>query len=95
MLLTAEGIAGVLLLRMRMGGVTISNILFPTMIGYFFLPLLFYGTAIGRSVVAVMTIGNVGIGFQLITAYPIAALVVLNLARQRLRRADPRPVHSG
>ena len=94
-LLTAEGIAGVLLLRMRMGGVTISNILFPTMIGYFFLPLLFYGTAIGRSVVAVMTIGNVGIGFQLITAYPIAALVVLNLARQRLRRADPRPVHSG
>ena len=89
-LLGAEGIAGLQLLRTRLSGITISNVLFAAMVVYFFLPIWnLFGPAFSRSMGATAGIGNVGIGLQLICCYPVLALVALNLARRRLRDIQP------
>ena len=84
--LGAEGIAGLRLLRTRLSGITISNVLFAAMIVYFLFPIWdLFGPAFSRSMGATAGTGDVGIAPQLITGYPVLALVVLNLARRKLR----------
>lgn len=83
--LGAEGIAGLHLLRTRLSGITISNVLFAAMIAYFLFPIWdLFGPAFGHSMAATAGTGNVGLVLQLITGYPILALVMLNLARRKL-----------
>ena len=89
--------AGILLLRADLRGVRLSNWLFATEIAYWLLtstlglfltmshrPTL---SVLGLSMGAVGGIGNMGISPQILTGYPIIALVALNLLRKRLLQA--------
>jgi len=98
--------SGALLLRLRRRGITFSNYLFGSEIAYFL------GSAamelalsmsknhelllLGHSLAATAGIGNMGTALQLTTAYPLVALLALNLARRRLDRASfwPAPTAS-
>jgi hypothetical protein len=71
----------------------LCNILFPTEILYFSFPVLlwnFFGVrgSIAQAVVVAYGVGNMGIGAQIFTGYPVIALVALNLARRKLMRAS-------
>lgn len=82
--LGAEGIAGLHLLRTRLRGVRISNVLFASMVVYFLFPWELFGPTVDRSMGATAGTGNVGITLQLVTGYPILALIALNVARRKL-----------
>lgn len=84
--LGAIAIAGLQLLRSRLSGTTISNVLFVAMLVYFLFPFWdLFGPGFSRSMGATAGTGNMGIAPQLITGYPILALVLLNLASHKLR----------
>ena len=77
-------LGGVYLLRLKNWGVTISNIVMTAEIVYF--PLIgvawsSFSKTMSMSVAGATGIANVGIGFQLITAYPLFALGCLNWVR--------------
>jgi len=86
--LLVQVVAGIHLIRLRQSGIRISNVLFMSMILYFLAgPILFLtGSGPIRDSIAVTTgAGNIGIGLQLITGYPVIALIVLNLVHRKLR----------
>lgn len=80
------GLAGVYLIKRRLGAVTFSNTLFPLEILYFIsLGPLWLNPRIGWSVGAASGIGNMGLSVQMITGYPIIALIGLNIARAKYK----------
>jgi len=87
-------IAGACLLRLRRCGLLISNFLFGFEVIYFLfisflwvIPTSLTGPSFVRnSIVAATGIGGVGITPQIVTGYPIIALVVLNVAYRGLSR---------
>lgn len=89
-------VGGILLLRIRRSGRVICNLLFSFEIAYWLfiaaLGLIPGGsgsfTPVIRSVAAAAVLGNLGMGPQMISAYPIIALVVLNLAYHRLNQKE-------
>lgn len=89
-------IAGIGLLRLQTGAVTICNFIFVAEVLYFCgVGLLWGPTGMQRplalSIGAATGIGNLGIAPQILTGYPLIALVALNLVRRRLTRQDPAP----
>ena len=83
------GLAGVYLIRRRLRAVTFSNILFPLEIVYFIsLGALWLSPSIGISVGAATGIANMGLSLQMMTGYPIIALIGLNIARAKYRRTN-------
>lgn len=92
--LLAIFLTGYLLILIRRRGVVFSNYLFSVEIMLWVLDamvtvkLLMSGNAtevsLGQSLGAVQGIGNMGTGLQMLTAYPLIALVALNLARRHL-----------
>jgi cbb3-type cytochrome oxidase subunit 1 len=86
--------AGIQLLQLRAEAVRISNWLFLCMIMYeavLLLDSLFLdpGAALSMSISAAYGIGNMGIAPQVLTGYPIIALIALNLARRKHRSRLP------
>lgn len=78
---------GFYLLRPRMLGVALCNAVFISEILYFLsISLFFWGPALPKnvsiSIAAATGVGNMGLGPQLISAYPLFALRGLNLARR-------------
>jgi hypothetical protein len=94
-------VGGVHLFRLRPAGVTICNAVFVGEIIYF-LVIGFLWSALPRPVsmgVAAATgvgnMGNMGLSPQLISGYPLVALICLNLARRKRTKAratTPSPV---
>lgn len=85
-------LGSVYLLKPRMLGVVVCNAVFITEILYFLSGgMFFWGPAVPKSismsVAAATGIGNMGLAPQLISAYPLFALVGLNLARRAAVRA--------
>lgn len=85
-------LGGVYLLKPRILGVGICNAVFIIEILYFLsIGLFFWGPAVPRnmslSIAAATGIGNMGLGPQLISAYPLFALGGLNFARRVAVRA--------
>lgn len=93
-LLAGGFVAGIYLLRLRRRGLSTCNLVFGLQIAYFllvtFVPLTLIGSrgasAVGNSLAAAGGIGNVGVGIEGAIAYPVVALVVLNLAYRRLKQ---------
>jgi hypothetical protein len=86
-------LGGVYLVRLEKFGVVICNVVFVAEILYFFLGIgLLWSPAFSRpisgSAAAATGVGNMGLSPQLISAYPVIALVCLNLARWRLTAAE-------
>jgi hypothetical protein len=92
-------LTGYWLILIRRRGVVFSNYLFSMEILFWVLEAIvsfkllvsgLYGNAaaasFGQSLAAVSGIGNMGTALQLLTAYPVIALVALNLARKHLDR---------
>lgn len=77
--------AGVLLLRLRITGVVICNGVFIAEIVLFLIPPPIPVTPLTNLLSAARIIGNMGIAPQILTAYPLLGLVVLN-ALVRWRR---------
>ena len=85
--LGAAAIAGFHLLRTRLSGIAISNVLYAAMLAYFLFPIWdLFGPAFSRAMGATAGTGDVGITPQLITGYPVLALILLNLASRSMRR---------
>jgi hypothetical protein len=94
--LLAIFLTGYWLILIRRRGVVLSNYVFSTEILFFVLPplvslkLVMSGNAnavsVGMSLAAVEGIGNMGTILQLLTAYPLIALIALNVARRHLDR---------
>ena len=86
------GFGGFYLLRRRMLGVTVCNVVFVAEILYFGIIGFLWGPLprpISMSVAAATGVGNMGLGPQLVSSYPLIALVCLNAARWRLKRQRP------
>ncbi|MBZ5671402.1 MAG: hypothetical protein LAO04_16935 [Acidobacteriia bacterium] len=84
--------------RLQRRGLWICNIVFGGEILYFFATALFVFSSmfvrgkialIGHSMAATDGTGDMGISAQLLTGYPIIALIVLNIAYRKLHRAKP------
>jgi len=89
--------AGVRLLQLRPRGVTLCNVLFVAEVLYFFcIPWSpNFPRSVSMSIAGATGVGNMGIAPQLLTAYPIIALIALSLARRKLvpaTRAENRPL---
>ena len=91
-------VGGIHLFRLRPSGVTICNTVFVGEIIYFFV-IGFLWSALPRpvsmGVAAATGIGNMGISPQVISGYPLVALICLNLAgrkRTKAHAATPLPV---
>lgn len=95
--LLALAFAGLLLFRLERRGFLICNWLFSFEIVYFLalawggLSLSMSGNtiaaSIGESLATTAGTANMGLSLQLLTAYPVIALLVLNLLRGRLNQA--------
>jgi hypothetical protein len=89
-------LTGYWLILIRRRGVVLSNYVFSTEILFFVLSslaslkLVMSGNAtavsVGMSLGAVEGIGNMGTSLQLLTGYPLIALITLNVARRHLDR---------
>jgi hypothetical protein len=79
--------AGILLVRLRIQGVRLSNVIFVTMIIYVLAPwALLLSDPLEKSMGATAGTGDMGINLQILTGYPVIALIGLNLARRKLPR---------
>jgi hypothetical protein len=93
-------VGGVYLLRLRRAGLIISNVGFAIEIGWFLgsgllLPLIWFvsggrARALTDSIAGATGIGSIGTTPQIITGYPVIALIFLNLARGAFRNEGPR-----
>jgi hypothetical protein len=106
--LVAIFLTGYWLILIRRQGAVFSNYLFSVEILFWVLDslvtlkLVMSGNAnavsIGMSLGAVEGIGNMGTSLQILTAYPLIALIALNLARRHLDRKSfwnpPQPPQS-
>ena len=89
-------LTGYWLILIRRGGVILSNYVFSMEILFFVLSSLIAlrlamssnprAASIGMSLAAVAGIGSMGPALQFLTAYPLIALVALNLARRHMDR---------
>jgi hypothetical protein len=83
-------VGGVHLFQLRPSGITICNAVFVGEIAYFLVTGLLW-SALPRSVsigVAAATgVGNMGLGPQVISGYPLVTLICLNLARRKRTKA--------
>ena len=89
-------LTGYWLILIRRGGVILSNYVFSMEILFFVLSSLIAlrlamssnprAASIGMSLAAVAGIGSMGTALQFLTAYPLIALVALNLARRHMDR---------
>ena len=89
-------LTGYWLILIRRRGVILSNYVFSMEILFFVLSSLVSlrlamssnprAVSVGMSLGAVAGIGNMGTALQLLTAYPLIALVALNLARRHMDR---------
>jgi hypothetical protein len=88
--------AGVFLLRFRLNGITFCMTVFAAEIGYFILtgPLSMSGLSWFKDVGGAEGVGNMGLGPQILTGYPLIGLIILFLVRRNLRR-DPEAKSSG
>jgi hypothetical protein len=86
---------GYWLMLIRRKGVVFSNYVFSSEVLFFVLSVVafflnFSGNAtavsVGRSLGAMDGVGNMGTVLQTLTAYPVIALIALNLARRHLDR---------
>lgn len=94
--LVAIFLTGYWLVLIRRRGAVFSNYLFSTEILFFVLYSLVEfklgmsgnttAASVGMSLAAVWGIGNMGTSLQLLTGYPLIALIALNLARRHLDR---------
>jgi len=94
--LFAYFLAGYWLILIRRRGVILSNYIFPMEILFFILSSLVSlrlamssnprAASVGMSLGAMAGIGNMGTALQLLTGYPLIALVALNLARRHMNR---------
>lgn len=77
--------------RLKHGGLLLCNILFAFELLYLlaqaFLALVL-PASLGSSVAGAGGIGGLGLAAQYVTAYPLIALIGLNVAYRRLRRAE-------
>jgi hypothetical protein len=90
----ATFLTGYWLILVHKRGVVFSNCLFSAEILFFVLSAIVdrsldasgnaTAVSVGRSLGAMDGVGNMGIAPQILTAYPVIALIVLNLARKRL-----------
>jgi hypothetical protein len=83
--LAVLGFTGVRLLQLRRSAVKVCNILFVAEIVYFVCISLWSNS----SIAAATGVGNLGITVNLLTGYPIVALIGLNLENRRLRQFAP------
>ena len=82
-------VGGIHLFRLRSSGVTICNVVFAGEIAYFLIiGLLWFALPrpISMGVAAASGVGNMGLGPQEISGYPLVALICLNLARRKRRK---------
>jgi hypothetical protein len=89
-------LTGYWLILIRRRGVVFSNYVFSGEILFFVLSSAFglaldmsgnaTAVSVGRSFGAMGGVGNMGIAPQILTAYPLIALIALNLARRHLDR---------
>ena len=89
-------LSGYWLILIRRRGAVLSNYVFSTEILFFVLSSWVSlslamsrnatAASIGKSLGAVAGIGNMATGLQLLTGYPVIALVALNLARRQVDR---------
>ena len=95
--LITVAVGGAYLLRLRRAGLIISNVGFAVEIGWFLadgllLPLIWTmsggrADALTHSIAGATGIGSIGTTPQIITGYPVLALIFLNLARGGFPRA--------
>jgi hypothetical protein len=81
---------GILLFLVRAKGIAICNAVFAAELIVFFFPS-FTRPGFMNAFSAAKAVGNMGIAPQLLTAYPVLGLVILNLVRRRLHRTAPSP----
>ena len=99
--LVTVAVGGVYLLRLRRAGLIISNVGFAIEIAWFLangllLPLIWFiwggrAHALTDSIAAASGIGSIGTTPQILTGYPVLALIFLNLARGGFRKSAPQP----
>jgi hypothetical protein len=91
-------VGGIHLFQLRRSGVTICNAVFVGEILYFLVTgFLWFALPrpVSMGVAAATGVGNMGLSPQLISGYPLVALICLNLARRkrtRTRATAPLPV---
>jgi magnesium-transporting ATPase (P-type) len=91
-LLLSLAYSGICLLQLRRAGVILSNIVFASELIWFLLVqglLALTPSLISSSVGAAGGVGNMGIAPQILTGYPVVALIVLNLADRKERKPSP------
>ena len=91
-------VSAVPLWRLKRSGLLLCNLLFGFELLYFlgqaFLALAFIGSSnqvlkgLGSSIAGATGIGGLGLALQDITAYPIIALIALNVAYHKLRKIE-------
>lgn len=80
-------LGGAHLFRLRPSGVTICNAVFVGEVLYFLaLGFLWSLLPVSSGVGAATGVGNMGLSPQLISGYPLVALIFLNLARRKRRQ---------
>ena len=81
-------VGGIHLVRLRPSGVTICNAVFVGEITYFLtIGFLWSALPVASGVAEATGVGNMGLSPQLISAYPLIALICLNLARRKRTKA--------
>jgi hypothetical protein len=79
-------VGGVQLFRLRPSGVTICNAVFVGEIIYFLVTGVLWSAlprTLSMGMAAATGVGNMGLSTQLISGYPLVALICLNLARRK------------
>jgi hypothetical protein len=87
-LLTLLTFGGIRLLQLRKLGVGVCNAVFAGEIAYFMtLGILWRAVSppVSMSIAAATGVGSMGLSTQLISGYPLVALIFLNLARRRIQ----------
>jgi len=80
-------VGGIYLFRLRPSGVTICNAVFVGEMSYFLaIGSLWSALPVSSGVAAATGVGNMGLSPQLISGYPLIALICLNLARRKRTR---------
>lgn len=81
-------VGGIHLFGLRQSGVTICNAVFVGEISYFLaIGILWSALPVASGVAAATGVGNMGLSPQLLSGYPLIALICLNLARRKRTKA--------
>jgi hypothetical protein len=88
----ALGVSGISLLIAGVNAIRFVNVVFVAEVLYFAISLWPFPGQVAHSIAEAYGIGNVGITPQMVVGYPLIALLVLNLARCRLRKSNGSPI---